>query len=144
MNGSYPSLQSFISLTRTSQNGILFLSRKNGPLTKTDCPVFRFLRADVTQITMSALSIVKTFDVFEHCSPRFISRSESNPVHGFPFEQPKETLNDRIIVAVSTGTHAAFNPMAIELVSEAITRILGAPIRMMDQICLRSAMTQDH
>jgi hypothetical protein len=122
----------------------MVLSWKNGPLTKSDCPVFKFLRADVTQITMSALSIVKAFDVFEHRSSRFISRSESNPVHAFPIEQPKETLHNRIIVAVSTGTHAALNPMAIELVSKVITRILGAPIRMMDQIYLRIAVTQSH
>lgn len=46
--------------------GTMVLPRKNGPLTKTDCPILKFLRTDVTQVTMSALSIVKAFDVFEH------------------------------------------------------------------------------
>ena len=91
----------------------LVLPRKNGQLTEIDCLFSKFHWAHVTQIAMPALPIVKTFDVFEHYRSCVVSRSESLPIHALPFEQPEEASYHRVIVAITTGTHAAADTVAL-------------------------------
>ena len=40
----------------------------------TACPLLELCRTDVTKITMTTFSIVKTFDVIKYISLRFVSR----------------------------------------------------------------------
>ena len=74
---------------------------------KTACLLFKSHRADVTKITVAAFTIVKTFNVFEHIGPCFFSSPVAYPVDPLPFHESKKTLDHRIVVTVSTSTHAA-------------------------------------
>ncbi len=76
---------------------------------KTACLVFKSHRTDVTKITVTAFSIVKTLNVFEHIGPCFCSGPVAYAVDPLPFHESKKTLDHRIVVTVSTSTHAAFD-----------------------------------
>ena len=60
--------------------------------------------ADITNVSMSALTIVKTFDVVEHISPRLISGAVLAPLGPFPFQTGKEALYYCIVVATTGST----------------------------------------
>ncbi len=74
---------------------------------KTACVLFKSHRADVTKIAVAAFPIVKTLNVIEHIGPRLISSLVAYPIHAFPFQYAKKTLDHRIVVAVTAGTHTA-------------------------------------
>ena len=58
--------------------------------------------------------------------------------------QLKETLGDRVIVAVAAPAHAAFDAVACEKCLPVIARELAALVRMQDQPRLRPASPNGH
>ena len=88
------------------------------------CPFLKFLRTDITQITVAAFSIVKAVDVIKNIGSSFISGQVSNPIDPFPFHQSRETLHCRIVITDAPGTHSALDPVSIQLVTKVIARIL--------------------
>jgi hypothetical protein len=43
---------------------------------------------------VASLSVVKHLDVVEHVGPGFVTRSVTNAIDAFAFEQAKEALDD--------------------------------------------------
>ena len=76
---------------------------------KTACLVFKSHRADVTKITVAAFPIVKTLNVIEHIGLSFTASSVTYPIHTFAFQYAKKTLDHRVVIAVTAGTHAAID-----------------------------------
>jgi hypothetical protein len=62
---------------------------------------------DITKLTVSALSIVKTFNVIEHVSIHFISSQVTCAIHSLAFHWPNKTFDNGIVVTVTSRTHAA-------------------------------------
>jgi hypothetical protein len=111
---------------------------------KAACPLLECRWAYITKIAVTAFSIVKTLDVIKHIGPCFVSSSVTNPIHAFPFQYPKETLDHCVVVAVATRAHAALDFVLLEFVAEIIARILAATIGMMDQCTIRPTRADRH
>ena len=94
-----------------------------------------FLKRDrtyITKITVSAFSVIEALNVIKDICLCVISCQLSCAVNPLTFEQPKETFNDGIVIAIAACTHAALNAVLLEFFAEVIARILTAAVGMMD------------
>jgi hypothetical protein len=58
-------------------------------------------RTYITKISVSAFSVIKTFDVIEHIGFRFISNQVTCAIHSLAFHYSKEAFNNGIVVRES-------------------------------------------
>jgi len=82
-------------------------------------------------MAVPAFSIVEALDVLEHIGACFVSSPVAGAVDSFPLQQPEETLDNRVVIAVATATHAALDAVLLKLVAKVVTRILGAADALM-------------
>ena len=113
-------------------------------LESTACPFLERHRTYVTKVTVATFTIVKTLDVFEHIRSGFFSISVAHAINTFSFEYAKEALNNRVVVAVASSTHAALDTLFIKQLTIVIARVLTASIRMMDERTLWPSSIDRH
>jgi hypothetical protein len=113
-------------------------------LESTACPFLEGHRTDVTKVTVTTTSVVETFNIFEHIRSGFLSSSVAYSVNTFTFEYTKEALNNRVVIAVASTTHAALDSLFIKLFTEVIACVLTASIGMMDECALWLSGTGRH
>lgn len=65
------------------------------------------LRADKAVGTVSAISIVIHFYVFEYRFSHFVPGGKSLTMNGLHLERVKEALGTGIVIAITLGAHAA-------------------------------------
>ena len=82
---------------------------------------------------MAPLSIVEHLDVVEEIGPRLIPSSVADPVLALSFEEPKEALDEGIVIAVRRTAHAAVDAVLGELSAEVVAGILAAAVRVVDE-----------
>jgi hypothetical protein len=93
---------------------------------------------------VAALAVVKYLDVVEHIRSGFFAISVTYTIDTFTFENAKEALNNRVIVAVASATHAALDTLFIKLLTEVVARVLAASITMVDESTLWLSSTYSH
>jgi hypothetical protein len=70
--------------------------------------------ADITNVTVSALAIVKTFNVVEHVRTCLIPGPVLATLDPFTFQAGKEALNHRIVVTAAGTTQTAVDAMLLK------------------------------
>ena len=68
------------------------------------CPFLELSWADIANVTVSALAIVKTLNVVEHVRTCLIAGPVFTPLDSFPFQAGKEALNHCIVIAAAGAT----------------------------------------
>ena len=71
------------------------------------CPLLELDRANIANVSMSALTVVETFDVVEHIRSRVVSGTVVTSFDALSFERSKKAFDHRVVTAASRGTHAA-------------------------------------
>jgi hypothetical protein len=78
------------------------------------CPLLELHWADITNVTVSALAIVKTFNVVEHVRTSLIPRPVLTTPDPFTFQAGKEALNHRIVITAAGTTQTAVDAMLLK------------------------------
>jgi hypothetical protein len=63
---------------------------------------------------MPSSRVVKHFNIIEHITTSFIARSIDFPSDSLSLQQLEKALSHRIIMTISSATHAAFQAMGFE------------------------------
>jgi len=69
---------------------------------------------DITNVSMSALAVVKSFYVIEHIGARLVAGPIDAPFDTFTFYTGKEALHHRIVVTTSSTAHATADAMLFQ------------------------------
>ena len=82
---------------------------------------------------MNSFAVVEDFDVFEDFSAGMVCVSEVSAFREqFCLQRAKERFDGRIIVAVALPTHAGFNSVPFEQVSERLAGVLATAVAVME------------
>ena len=79
---------------------------------------------------MTALSIVKRFDVIEYTQARLFSSFIIFMMHKFVLQCTEEALSYSVIPAIALATHAAFTAVSFKLFSKCVTGVLTTAVRV--------------
>ena len=89
---------------------------------------------------MSALTIIKHFNVLKHGRPRLLPRLEPEERQPFRLQRVEKRFRDRIVVAIPFPAHALNDPALGQDFPEILRRVLAAPIRMEHPLGAASAV----
>ena len=84
------------------------------------CPLFELNGADITDVSVSAFSVIEAFDVVEHIGSGLVSCAVVIPFDSLSFKCSEEAFDHRVVVTTSSVTHAAGDAMFLEQVLEVI------------------------
>jgi len=89
---------------------------------------FKFLWADITQIGMTLVAVIKHFNIVNDVSPRFVSGPIVWKKDPLGFEAAKKTFCNSIIPTISFSAHATDHTMGFQHFLEISAAILTAPV----------------
>ena len=97
-------------------------------------PVLQELnRRVVAERGVAAAPVVEPFDVIEQIGDRHLPRRIACAVQPFVLQAVEETLRGRVVPVISLAAHRADHAVVAELALEGLARMLGVPIRVMNQ-----------
>jgi hypothetical protein len=80
-------------------------------------------------------AVVENFDVFEDRVFGFASDGERPTVHELDLQRVPKAFDHRVILAISTSTHAGCDAILVERMAIGCARVLASTIAVMDQAC---------
>ena len=97
-------------------------------------PVLQELnRRTVAERGMTATAVVKRFNVFKQVGAGGCARGIAPAEHPFVLQTVEETLRRCIIPAIALATHRANHAVFSKPVLKRMTRVLAAPVGVVDQ-----------
>lgn len=97
-------------------------------------PGLKIIGRKITQAGMKPVGIIKPFDIAKDISACLLSIGITLKMHPFTFEGGKETLHDRIVIAIARAAHADLDVMGSQEGLDLFAGILATPIRMMQEL----------
>ena len=69
-------------------------------------------RTYITKMSVPAFPVIKTLDVIEDIGFRLFSSQVSRAINALSLQQAEEALDNRVVVAVTSCTHAALDTVS--------------------------------
>jgi hypothetical protein len=93
---------------------------------------------------MSALYVVKHFDVIKNVVPSIIPVWLHSSLNSFSLQKLKEALSHRIVVTIAASAHAAFQVVAFKECAPVVTGVLAVLIRVDGHCFFRISPPHSH
>lgn len=101
-------------------------------------------RTEIAEIRMTALPIIKPFDIFKYILFGFVTGFVLAVMNKLYLEGVEKTLSHRIISTVGFSAHTASDSMSFQQSLKVLTGILNSPVGMMNQSRFHAAVLYRH